>query len=206
MKQNPEAFLAKQQYKDALAAASSGDLVTAKAAFEDILDQFPNNQQAALLLGLIHIEEGDFASGEALLSDNIDTETAPVSIIQATALAQAEQGKPDEALAVLQKALLARPDDITLLSLYGVISLNAGQKQQGIQSISKALQLDPNRTRLHLLLAQYYAEENQPNVALGHLRKAYNQNPSDWPPTSFYLTLLVQEKENEQPKTIIRKQ
>jgi len=195
---NPDAFLAKQQYKDALAAAGAGDLTSAKAAFEDILNQFPNNQQAALLLGLIHLEEGQIDSAEALLSENLDAETAPVTIIQATALAQAEQGKPEEALAVLERALLARPDDTTLLSLYGVISLNNNQAQQGIQSISKALQLDPNKTRLHLLLAQYYVDQDQAGMALGHLRKAYAQKASDWPTTGFYLSLLVdQDEKNE---------
>ena len=199
---NPDAFLAKQQYKDALAAASTGDLTTAKAAFEDILNQFPNNQQAALLLGLINIEEGELETGEALLSENIDAEIAPVTIIRATALAQAEQGKPDEALAVLEKAILARPDDITLLSLYGVISLNNGQTQQGLQSISKALQLDPNRTRLHLLLAQYYVDQDRPDMALGYLRKAYKQNVQDWPTTGFYLTLLIREGETAEAGTV----
>ena len=199
---NPEGFLAKQQYKDALAAASIGDLASAKAAFEDILNQFPDNQQAALLLGLINLEEGDVASGEALLSDNLDAETAPVTIIQATALAQAEQGKPEEALTVLQRALLARPDDITLLSLYGMISLNNQQAHQGVQAISKALQLDPSKTRLHLLLAQYYVQEERADMALGQLRKAYAQDIQDWSTTGFYLTLLITEQETNEAQAV----
>ncbi|TCS40304.1 tetratricopeptide repeat protein [Reinekea marinisedimentorum] len=199
---NPEAFLAQQQYKDALAAASQGDLDTAKANFEDILNQFPNNHQAAMLLGLIHIGEGDIESGELLLSENIDAETAPVSIIRATALAQAEQGKPDEALEVLKKALLARPDDTTLLSLFGIISLNSGEEQQGLQSISKALQLEPNRTRLHLLLAQYYLEQENESVALGHLRKAYAQNREDWATTGFYVSQLIRSNEQSEATQI----
>ena len=199
---NPEGFIAKQQYKDALAAASIGDLTTAKAAFEDILNQFPDNQQAALLLGLINLEEGDVSTGEALLSNNLDAEIAPVTIIQATALAQTEQGKPKEALAVLQRALLARPDDITLLSLYGVISLNNQQPQQGVQAISKALQLDPSKTRLHLLLAQYYVQEKRADMALGQLRKAFTENIKDWSTTGFYLTLLVTEKDTIEAQAV----
>jgi len=199
---NPEAFLAKQQYKDALAAASSGDLNAAKVAFEDILAQFPNNQQAALLLGLINLEEGNLDAGEALLSENLNAETAPVSIIQATTLAQAEQGKPEEAIKVLEKALLARPDDVTLLSLLGIISLNNNQIQQGIKSISKAIQLDPSRTRLHLLLAQFYESQGDRELALGHLRKSYAQSPTDWATTAYYVTLLVKHEEIDEAKRI----
>ena len=199
---NPEVFAAKQQYKDALASAQSGDLTSAKAAFEDILNQFPNNQQAAMLLGLIHIEEGDVEAGEQLLSENLDTEIAPTSIIRATALAQAELDKPDQALLVLEKALLAKPDDVTLLSLYGVISLNNGQDQQGLKAINKALQLAPNKTRLHLLMAQYYVDQNKSELALGHLRKAYNESPTDWPTTSFYLSLLIKNDDRAEAEKV----
>ncbi|WP_320823139.1 tetratricopeptide repeat protein [Reinekea sp.] len=199
---NPEAFFAKQQYKDALAAASMGDLDTAKAAFEDILNQFPDNQQTALLLGLINLKQGDMAAGEALLSTNLDAETAPVTIIQATAMAQAELGKPHEALAVLQRALLARPDDVTLLSLYGVISLNSQQAQQGVQALNQALQLNPNKTRLHLLLAQHYVQQQRADLALGHLRNAFDENIEDWATTGFYLRLLITEKETTEAQAV----
>jgi tetratricopeptide (TPR) repeat protein len=192
---NPEAFAAQQQYKDALAAASQGDLAAAKNAFEDILTQFPNNQQAALLLGLIHLEEGDMASAESLLSENLDAETAPVSLIRATALAQSEQGKSEEARAVLERALLVRPDDSTLLALYGIISINSGEERQGLASVSKALQLEPDRTRLHLLLAQYYADQDQTDLALGHLRQAYAKNPKDWSTSGYYLATLLESRE-----------
>ncbi|MBU2863950.1 tetratricopeptide repeat protein [Reinekea forsetii] len=192
---NPEAFAAKQQYKDALAAASQGDLAAAKNAFEDILTQFPNNQQAALLLGLIHLEEGDIATGESLLSENLDAETAPVSIIRATALAQSEQGKSKEALDVLERALLVRPDDSTLLALYGIISINSGEARQGLAAVSKALQLEPSRTRLHLLLAQYYVEQDQYDLALGHLRQSFAKAPDDWSTTGYYLATLLESKQ-----------
>lgn len=199
---NPEAFAAQQQYKDALTAASQGDLAAAKNAFEDILTQFPNNQQAALLLGLIHLEEGDIASGESLLSENLDAETAPVSLIRATALAQSEQGKSEEALSVLERALLVRPDDSTLLALYGIISVNSGEERQGLAAISKALQLEPSRTRLHLLLAQYYVEQDQTDLALGHLRQAFAKNPKDWSTTGYYLATLLESKEQEEAITV----
>ncbi|WP_273283733.1 tetratricopeptide repeat protein [Reinekea forsetii] len=199
---NPEAFLARQQYKDALAAASIGDLATAKDAFAEILNQFPDNQQAALLLGLINFEEGDLASAEALLSANLNAETAPVTLIQATALAQAEQGKADQALAVLQRALLARPDDLGLLSLYGVICLNNQQEQQGVQALRKALRLDPSKTRLHLLLAQYYVGQARMEPALAQLRTAFAENIQDWSSTGLYLTLLVRQQQTTEIQTV----
>lgn len=188
---NPDAYLAKQQYEEALNAVSNGDLATAKRLFEDILVQYPNNQQAALLLGLIHIEEGESAAGEQLLSENLNTETAPTTLIKATALAQTEQGKSDQALTVLEQALLANPDDAELLGLYGTILLGTEKQKEGIAAISKALELDASLIRLRLLLGQHFYEMNQPDLALGHLRKAYHSNNRDWAIVNFYLELLL---------------
>ena len=202
---NPEAFLAQKQYRDALDAASKGDLDIAKASFEDILTQFPNNQQAAQLLGLINLETGELESAEALLSENIDVETSPVTLIRATAIAQTEMGKVDEAIAVLERALLARPDDATLLSLLGVISLNNMQPEKGIKALSKALQLEPTRSRLHLLLAQHYNSQQKPALALGHLRKSFAQVPDDIATTGYYLNTLISQDELAESKLVISK-
>lgn len=188
---NPEAFAAKQQYQSALEAASAGDLDAAKSAFEDVLTQFPNNREAALLLGLITLEEGDVAGGEALISENLDAETAPVPVVRAAALAQNRQGKPEQAMSVLEKALLVRPDDTTLLSLYGVIAMNNSKTDEGLRSLRKALKLDPELTRLHLLIAQYHQQNDQTDTALSHLKQAYDRNPDDWAVTSQYLALLA---------------
>lgn len=199
---NPEGYLARQQYEEAVEAATQGDLTSAKKAFEDILSQFPDNREAALMLGLINLQQGDLETGESLLSENLVAEIAPVTIIQATAIAQSEQGKSAEALDVLEKALLARPDDVTLLGLYGIISINNDMPQQGIKAIRKALQLDPQRTRLHLLMAQYYVEQSDSSLALEHLRKAYDQDATDWPTTRYYLQALLNEGERGEAMAI----
>jgi tetratricopeptide (TPR) repeat protein len=39
-------------------------------------------------------------------------------------------------------------------------------------------------------------------MALGYLRKAYNQNVEDWPTTGFYLTLLIREGETSEAGTV----
>lgn len=195
---NPEGVAAQQQYEDALKAANEGNLAAAEIAFEDILTQFPNNQQAALLLGMVNINKGNFEEGEALLTDNLDVEVAPVTLIQATALAQARLGKNTAAKNMIDRAILARPDDPTLLGLSGVIAINSGDGAKGVEVISKALQIDPTRTRLSLLLAQYYNQQEQPELALGHLRKAFSQAPDDWATTTYYLTnLSIQDEQTE---------
>lgn len=192
---NPEAYSAQQQYREAITAASNGDVLGAKNAFQDILNQFPANRNAGMMLGLLTLQDGEVTEGEQLLSEHLDPETAPATFVQAAALAQVELGRGQEALDVLSTALLARPDDADLLGLYGALLLREGRSQLGIQTLSKALELEPGRSRLMLMLAQYYTEHEQPQLALGHLRKAYATAPSDWLTTQYYVTTLVAEGE-----------
>ena len=199
---NPEAYSAQQQYREAITAASRGDVLSAKNAFQDILNQFPANRNAGMMLGLLTLQDGEVTEGEQLLSEHLDPETAPATFVQAAALAQVELGRSQEALDVLSTALLARPDDADLLALYGALLLRDGRSQLGIQTLSKALELEPDRTRLMLMLAQYYADRDQPQLALGHLRKAYSINPADWLTTQFYVSTLVAEDEIEEAQRI----
>ncbi|MEX2321872.1 MAG: tetratricopeptide repeat protein, partial [Saccharospirillum sp.] len=199
---NPEAYSAQQQYREAITAASRGDVLSAKNAFQDILNQFPANRNAGMMLGLLTLQNGEVAEGELLLSEHLDPETAPTTFVQAAALAQVELGRSREALDVLSTALLARPDDADLLGLYGALLLREGRNQLGVQTLNKALELEPNRSRLMLMLAQYYTEHDQPQLALGHLRKAYAINPADWLTTQFYVTTLVAEDEMEEAQRV----
>lgn len=199
---NPEAFAAQQQYEDAIEAAAQGDLDSAKSTFEDILNQFPNNQQAAVLLGMVNVDQGNVEDGELLLSENLDVEVAPISMIRATAIAQAQMGKEGEALNMVERALLARPDDPILLSLFGIISINAGDESEGIEALNKALQIEPERTRLHLLLAQHYNEKGETEMAMGHLRKSFSVQPTDWSTTTYYARNLLETGELQELDTL----
>jgi tetratricopeptide (TPR) repeat protein len=51
-------------------------------------------------------------------------------------------------------------------------------------------------------MAQYYVDKNKPELALGHLRMAYHESATDWPTTSFYLSLLIKTDDREEAKKV----
>ncbi len=176
----------------ALDAISSGDLTTARTTLEDLVQQNPDNELIAMLLGAVNLQQGNLSEGEALLAENLDAETTPTPFIRLATMAQIDKGKRDHALATLERSLLARPTDVELLAMHGILALTLPEKaNEGIVSLNKALQIDNERVRLRMALAQYYAQHGQTEQALGQLRSAFAQKPTDWPVTNYYVALLL---------------
>ncbi|GGX49738.1 tetratricopeptide repeat protein [Saccharospirillum salsuginis] len=194
MRQNTEA---------ALEAIGQGDLDTARLTLEDLIQQNPDNDLIAMLLGAVKLQQGELAEGESLLADNIDAETSPVPFIRLATMAQIDKGKRDQALATLERSLLARPTDVDLLAMHGILALTLPNKaSEGVVSLNKALQIDDSRTRLRLALAQYYVQHDQVEQALGQLRSAFSQAPGDWPTTNYYVHLLMEQGHKAEAKEV----
>ncbi|UDL03313.1 tetratricopeptide repeat protein [Marinobacter sp. CA1] len=187
---------ARERAKAAVSAIQSGNLEEARVTLQDMLQLDPENEQAALMLGALNLQLGDLSEGAGLLADNLDPETSPTPFIRAATLAQVEQGQRKDALANLSRAIEARPNDPDLLAMHGVLALSLpGRADEGVASISKALGLNPQMTRLNLALARHHLSEGQPQQALGQLRMAFANNPSDWPTTSSYVGELLRQDE-----------
>ena len=76
----------------------------------------PDNEQLALMLGTLSAGTGELEEGAELLSGNLDPETTPTRFIRASTMAQIDVGEREEALATLERAVKARPNDNDLLA------------------------------------------------------------------------------------------
>lgn len=176
----------------AMEAIGNGDLDTARSTLETLMQQNPNNSMVGMMLGAVALEQGDIEEGESLLTESIDAETSPVPFLQMMTMAQVDRGRREQALATLERALLARPSDVDLLAMHGVMALaEPDSAEDGVASLSKALEIDNTRTRLRMALAQHHLQNNRTEQALGQLRSAFSTNATDWPVTNFYLSTLV---------------
>lgn len=179
--------------ESAIEAITRGDLDTARTTLEELLRQNPENEQVAMMLGALSLQEGRRDEAESLLVERIDAETTPAPFIRAATIAQIDAGKREEALSTLARAIEARPNDVELLAMHGILALSLPeQADRGVASLSKALNLDGSRSRLRLALARHYMQHGQQEQALGQMRMAYTNSPTDWSITQNYLSLLIQ--------------
>ncbi|WP_417547380.1 tetratricopeptide repeat protein [Marinobacter segnicrescens] len=194
----------RERAESALEAILRGDMDTARTTLEELIRQNPDNEQVALMLGTLRLQEGEREEAERLLAGNIDAETTPTPFLRAATIAQVDSGKREEALGTLSRAIEARPKDVELLAMHGILALSLEEyKEAGVASLSKALELDRSRSRLRLALARHYMSEEQQEQALAQMRVAFTETPTDWTVTQSYLALLMytgREKEAEEVK------
>ena len=92
----------------------------------------------------------------------------------------AKSGKPDEAIAPLQKALSLNPDDVRGRdSLAAALALSNGRSAEAIDFAEKALRQDPEDVALHVNLAIALYRTGRLDEAVEHLRQAALLRPND---------------------------
>jgi len=197
--ESPEAFEAEQRLSEAASAAEAGDYEKAENLLQALLEQNPDSQSAAVMLGMVNLQQGELDQAASLLTDNLDAETARPEAIRAAALAQARTGQLDQALSTLDRALQARPDQPVLLSLYGLLGLNDPEREEkAYLRLQKVLSIDPHRSEIRLALARYHRLQGEPEQAMAQLRTAFSYQPANWDVTRLYLGLLFNQEDLEE--------
>ena len=193
----------REQSEAAISAIRAGNFDEAKTILRDMRKIDPDNEQLALMLGTLTAGTGELKEGAELLSANLDPETSPTRFIRASTMAQIDLGKREEALATLERAVKARPNDNDLLAMHGILALSMpGQEAAGVNSLSKAISNEPERTRLRVALARHYINSQQTDQALSQLRTAFTTQPADWASTAIYLGLLIDSGETREAEDV----
>ena len=193
----------RERAESAIEAINNGDLDTARTTLEELLQQNPDNERVAMMLGALNLQEGRAEDARSLLVENIDAETTPTPLLRAATIAQIDTGKREDALNTLSRAIEARPNDAELLALHGLLALSLPDRaDEGVTSLSKALELDRSRSRLRLALARHYMAEGQAEQALAQMRAAFTETPTDWSVTQYYLAMLLRTDREKEAREV----
>jgi tetratricopeptide (TPR) repeat protein len=156
---------------------------------EEVLAAHPDHFAAILLLGNLEREDRRYGEAERRLRRAIELKpldpTARYSLYL-TLQAQPDRQKDAEdervrweqdrdatarVTVLLRGRLTERPNDPNLAAEAGELLFRQGENQLGLFWLNKALQLDPNHTRSHKALAEYYERMNDPVQAELHRRQ-----------------------------------
>ena len=109
-------------------------------------------------------------TGPALVA--LDTAMADTSYYFRMAAAYSADSQPAEAAEEIAKGVAKFPENASLLVVSAQAQRAAGQTQQAVETLKKALALDPNVERGQLQIAQLYGELKQPDSAYAALMMA----------------------------------
>jgi len=117
-------------------------------------------------------------------SNNVDAEVLLAESYHA-------QGKPGEAMAHFEKALLIDPNQVQVHSSLGVYYLEAGRMNDSLEHLKRALEIQPDFGDAHYNIGNTYLAMGEVNEGLSHYRKAIEIDPNDIDATSSLAWVLA---------------
>lgn len=198
---NPESQAAQQKFNDAMEYYRQGKFDEAEKVLTEIREQFPQDKNTAMLLGLVQYQQGEDQQALELFDKFIDPETATPTVIQAAALAKYRSNKMDEALVLLKKSVESQPENAEILATYGLALLDRDpSSSEAEKALEKSLALNPKQQRLRLALAKRHIAMKNQAQALAQLQKAYTEEPLDLVIQQTYFKALFAEGKNDEVK------
>lgn len=146
----------KSNLEAAASAYSDGDLDTAARYLQEVLNQAPNHQQSALMLGVIRFRQGRSEEAEKLLEplSGMDNADEVRKLLAATRISMKD---PAGAKSLLED-LEGKETDPQTLALVGIATLASGDDKSGRQLLEKSLDLAPDNHNLRLRYAGYLTQ------------------------------------------------
>lgn len=154
----------KSNLEAASAAYNEGDLDSAARYLQEVLNQAPNHQQSALMLGIIRFRQGRSEEASQLLEPLADMEDAG-DIRKLLAATRISMRDPEGAKSLLDN-MADKDSDPQTLALVGIASLASGDDQSGRQLIEKALEIQPDNSNLRLRYAAYLMQHQDYQTAI----------------------------------------
>lgn len=164
------------------AYSNFGDPKSARAPFERAVALKPGFAVAQANLGLVLVEVGEFAAAAPHLDRAIELfgrtpDAAYPHYLRAKVYAA--QSDAQKAVAELSQAVALRPDFAEAWSDLGEARKNILDNAGALAAEKRAVELNPNDAIAQYRLGAEYLHQEQPTLALEHLRQAYRLSPED---------------------------
>lgn len=145
-------------------ALESGNLDNAARYLEEVLNQAPNHEQTALMLGLVRFRQGRVDEAEALLApiaQSGNSETAS-KLLAATRLQMRDPQGAQEILSTLED----KDSDPETLAMVAIAALSSGEFDAGEKVMEQALDANPKNHDLRLRYAAYLIQRGATDRAI----------------------------------------
>jgi tetratricopeptide (TPR) repeat protein len=166
-----------EQARKDLAQGKAGE---AKAAFEELLRQYPNEADLHLFLGMSLLRLRDPQA--AILAIKRAIGVNPNHVDARTLLGYVEleiRGDTDAAIREYAKVIELKPDSAEAYSNLAVAQKKKGELEQAIASLNKALQLKPDFAGAITTRGAIFAEQYKWSEARRDFEQALKLNPRD---------------------------
>jgi tetratricopeptide (TPR) repeat protein len=112
--------------------------------FEQALAIFPDHWQSLFLLGKLYQRFGDYDKSLSYFENSLELEQTNHSIPQEASIVAMHLNQINKAIKYSEESLRRKPNDFALLGNHSMNLLIAGQDNEAIESINKAIAINPD--------------------------------------------------------------
>ena len=152
--QDPELHL-RAQVQVSICQDEAGQIEEALATLRALRKEYPDDAEVANSLGYFLAEKNqDLDYAEQLVTEALAADTGNGAYLDSLGWVYYRQGRFDDALDYLIRAVNVLPEDPVILEHLGVVLHQQGQNREAVDMLKRSLQLGGNRARLEDLLAE----------------------------------------------------
>ena len=178
---SPESYAEKpripEEFKETAAKATAlyneKKFDEAAAAYQQILDKYPQSIYALSNLGVVRFQQQKYPEAEKVLREAIRVAQNDAFSHSVLGIVLVQQEKYDDAIQVLSRAVALDPNDAKTRNYLGISSSRKGLTEAAEQECRKAIELDESYGDAHFNLAVIYATQTPPAKELA--KRHYNR-------------------------------
>ena len=178
---SPESYAEKpripEEFKDTAAKATAlyneKKFDEAAAAYQEILNKYPQSIYALSNLGVVRFQQQKYPEAEKALREAVRVAPNDAFSHSVLGIVLVQQEKYDDAIQVLSRAVALDPNDAKTRNYLGISSSRKGLQEAAEQECRKAIELDESYGDAHFNLAVIYATQTPPAKELA--KRHYNR-------------------------------
>ena len=177
----PGMEVAQGEFRDASSLFEQGEFEQAENKLRKLVDEYPNFEEAALLLAVIRYRAGDTEAASNYFSGRVDAEISDPRITKLAAIADLRNNQPERVISLLEK-YVSDNEDAQLLVIFGKAAIAANQRAEAERALKRAIIINPTIDEPYLSLADMYNSATPPDreEALYILRNGSESNPANF--------------------------
>lgn len=159
--------------------AATGKVDDARGLFEKVVADDPGDFDARLMLGVVNAQQGHLDQAEANFATVVANQPQNARAHRLLAEVRTRRGDPEATLTELQSALNQTGNDPGMLAMAGRLSLQSGDRSQGLAYLAEARQGEQLDTTTKLQVANGYLVAGELDLALETLESIESTGAED---------------------------
>jgi tetratricopeptide (TPR) repeat protein len=173
------------------ALIGSGDVKSARVELEALVKERPDGRDAQFQLAMLNFSERRFKEAEDIFTRLNKENPADPRGFMGIVETHMSQGRPAQALSMLQDAVRKSPDRADYRLAMANVAVRAGNLDMAVAEYGKLLEKNPQSPDVHLRLGETYRRRGDMDSAIKHFAKAKELSPND-PVASVQLAMMLE--------------